>query len=75
MDKPYRPQITHATRPLTFQVEAVKVLFQTDVATGPGTSYVVSTDGQRFLINSRVPSTAPPSLGVIFNWPSLIRKR
>ena len=58
----------------TFEVQTVKALFQTTVAATGGVSYVVSDDGQQFLINSRVQSTAPPSLGVIFNWPALVRK-
>jgi len=58
-----------------FQVETATVLFQTSVTAGPGTPFVVSPDGQRFLINSTVPSTDPPSLSVVFNWPALTRKK
>jgi Tol biopolymer transport system component len=58
----------------TFRVETAKALFQTTVAATAGSSYVVSDDGQWFLVNSRAQSTSPPALGVIFNWPALVRK-
>jgi Tol biopolymer transport system component len=58
-----------------FTVQGVRELFQTHAVVGPGTPFVVSHDGKRFLINSTIPSTDPPSLNVIFNWPALIRKK
>jgi serine/threonine protein kinase len=58
-----------------FQVGASTALFQTTVKPGPGTPYIVSQDGRRFLINSTIPSTDPPSLSVVFNWPALTRKK
>jgi len=61
--------------PSGFHVDATTTLFQTAVVPGPGTPYVVSPDGRRFLINSTIPSTDPPSLSVVFNWPALLRKK
>ena len=58
-----------------FQVVSTQALFQTTVTPGPGTPYVVSPDGQRFLINSTIPSTDPPSLSIVFNWPALVQKK
>ncbi len=58
-----------------FQVDKTQTLFQTTVTPGPGVPYVVSADGQRFLINSIVPSSDPPSLSIVFNWPALITKK
>ncbi|MEO6223508.1 MAG: protein kinase [Vicinamibacterales bacterium] len=57
-----------------FRVGSVEVLFPTGVIIGPGVPYVVSPDGKRFLINSTIPSTDPPSLSVIFNWPAMVRR-
>ena len=56
----------------TIQIETAKELFDTGVVEDPGSPFVVSDDG-RFLINTAVPSSAPPSLHVVFNWPSLIK--
>lgn len=58
-----------------FEVKATSALFQTSVMPGPGTPYIVSNDGQRFLINSTIRSTDPPSLSVVFNWPALIGRK
>jgi hypothetical protein len=56
-------------------VQGIKELFQTHAVVGPGTPFVVSHDGKWFLINSSIPSTDPPSLNVIFNWPALLKKK
>ena len=56
-------------------VAAAEPLFQTAAIPGPGYLYDVSADGQRFVINSAVSSTAPPSLTIVFNWPQLLTKR
>jgi len=39
-----------------------------------GIPYDVSPDGQRFLINTFVDQTTPPSISLILNWPALIKK-
>ena len=56
-------------------VAAAEPLFQTTAVPGPGYPYDVSADGQRFVINSAVSWTAPPSLTIVFNWPQLLTKR
>jgi Tol biopolymer transport system component len=58
-----------------FDVDNPTALFQTDADRGPGPQFIVTNDGQRFLVNSEVPSTEPASLSVVFNWQSLIRKK
>jgi Tol biopolymer transport system component len=50
-------------------------LFQTEAVNTPGSIYVVTPDGTRFLVNSMIPSTTPSMLNVIVNWPSLIPKK
>jgi Tol biopolymer transport system component len=57
------------------RVESTTALFQTDAVVGPAPPFVVSADGERFLINSTIPSRTPPTLSLVFNWPSLIKKR
>jgi hypothetical protein len=52
-------------------------LFETKMSTVMNTSmvrnqYVVTRDGQRFLINQ--PTGDPPAITVIVNWPSLLKK-
>ena len=50
-------------------------LFQTNLAHRPGPPYDVSADGERFVINTRLASNAPPSLTVVVNWPQIaVRK-
>ena len=52
----------------SFEVGAVKPLFQTR-AVGPlGSPYDVSADGQRFLINTRPEQTAAVPITVVMNW-------
>jgi hypothetical protein len=34
----------------------------------------VSADGQRFLVNTALPSRAPASLNLIVNWPALLAR-
>jgi eukaryotic-like serine/threonine-protein kinase len=49
-------------------------LFQTAAVTTPGSSYDVTPDGRRFLVNTAIPSGIQPSLVVLSNWPALIKK-
>jgi Tol biopolymer transport system component len=58
-----------------FAVAAAVPLFQTAAVPGPGTSYDVSPDGERFVINTASVSTAPPSLTIVVNWPQLLPKQ
>jgi hypothetical protein len=59
----------------TLEVGVPKVLFQTHQPgfPGPRNMYAVSSDGQRFLINSLV-DAAPQPLSVIVNWPTELKK-
>ena len=57
-----------------FTVANAEELFQTNVARRPGAPFDVSADGERFVINTRLTSSAPPSLTVVFNWPQIARK-
>jgi eukaryotic-like serine/threonine-protein kinase len=59
----------------TLEVGVPKVLFQAHPLgfPGPRNMYAVSTDGQRFLINSLV-DAAPQPLNVIVNWTTELKK-
>jgi hypothetical protein len=59
----------------TFEVDNPTLLFQTDADRGPGPQFIVTNDGQRFLVNSEVPSTDPGTLSVVFNWQTLLKKK
>jgi len=39
-----------------------------------GIPYDVSADGQRFLVNTFLDQTTPPSISLVLNWPRLIKK-
>jgi serine/threonine protein kinase/Tol biopolymer transport system component len=61
----------------TFEASMPIRLFETKMSTVMNTSmvrnqYVVTRDGQRFLINQ--PTGDPPAITVIVNWPSLLKK-
>ncbi len=57
-----------------FNVGASEKLFQTTAVRTPGSSYDVTPDGSRFIVNTTIPTGEPPSLVVISNWPALIKK-
>jgi len=38
-----------------------------------GIPYAVTSDGQRFLVNTLIESGAPASISLVLNWPSLLR--
>ena len=59
----------------TFTVAAAEPLFLTTAMPGPGFPYDVSLDGERFVINSAISSSAPPMLTIVFNWPQLLTKQ
>ena len=47
----------------------------TAAASGNNHSYVVTRDGQRFLVNARPPgSGSAESLTVVVNWPATLQK-
>jgi dipeptidyl aminopeptidase/acylaminoacyl peptidase len=49
-------------------------LFKIEVPPDPGTSFDMTADGQRFIVNARQPSRMPPSLNVIVNWAELVQR-
>jgi dipeptidyl aminopeptidase/acylaminoacyl peptidase len=55
-----------------FEVGAVRPLFESRRREGGSSSYDVSVDGQRFLVNSVVDESAPVTL--LVNWPALLKK-
>jgi eukaryotic-like serine/threonine-protein kinase len=56
-------------------ITGTEALFQTKPAPGPGTAFDMTADGQRFVVNSVIATTMPPSLIVLYNWPALIRNK
>lgn len=57
-----------------FQPGATRALFRVDAQPGPGAPFALSADGQRLIVNVAIPSGIPPSLTLVVNWPSLVRK-
>jgi Tol biopolymer transport system component len=60
-----------------FRPGAPKPLFQTRlVETSPWNTrqYDVTPDGQRFLLNQRLPDNTDAPITVVFNWPKLLQK-
>jgi hypothetical protein len=57
----------------TFEVGAVKPVFQTPI-TGGRSQYDVSPDGQRFLINVVAGQTAAAPITVTLNWTAGLKK-
>lgn len=58
-----------------FTVAAAAPVFQTTAVQGPGTPFDVSADGERFVINSAISATGPPSLTIVLNWPQILTKQ
>jgi Tol biopolymer transport system component len=59
----------------TFEVDNAVPLFKTEADRGPGPQFIVTNDGQRFLVNSEVPTTDQGTLNVVFNWRALLKKK
>ncbi len=57
-----------------FQAAAPAGLFRVDTQASNGSVYDVTADGQRFIVNSPIPSKVPPHLVVIVNWPALMKQ-
>jgi hypothetical protein len=55
----------------SFEVGAVKTLFVTNQT---GTQYAVSTDGQRFLINTVPQQATSTPITVVLNWTAGLKK-
>jgi hypothetical protein len=58
----------------TFEVHAVKPLFETHIAMGGRYQYAVSADGQRFLINTVPEQAASAPITVVLNWTAGLKK-
>ena len=63
------------TPPPRAAVSAAEMLFHVNAAPGPGDPFDMTADGQRFIVNTSLPTAAPPSLVVLYNWPDLIKKK
>ena len=64
------------TRP-TFETTTVTPLFKTPLPASMNSyrmDYVPAADGQRFLMKVPVENTPPPSIIVVLNWPSLLKR-
>ena len=58
-----------------FRPGTPKSLFQTRLDLDPDLrQYDVTSDGQRFLLNQRLPDNPDAPITVIFNWPKLLQK-
>jgi hypothetical protein len=58
-----------------FTVGVPVPLFKTNLSAGPGVPYDMTSDGTRFIVNTRLPSRLPPSINVIVNWTELLPRR
>jgi hypothetical protein len=58
----------------SFEVGAVKPLFETRVVPTGGYQYDVSADGQRFLIDTVPEQAAPTPITVVLNWTAGLKK-
>ena len=58
----------------SFEVGAVKLLFETRAVTGLGHPYNLSADGQRFLINTAPEQAASAPITVVLNWTASLQK-
>lgn len=58
-----------------FEASAPKTLFQTEVVRHEAPNrYVVTGDGQRFLVNSPVGVVSQTPITVVLNWTALLKK-
>jgi Tol biopolymer transport system component len=60
-------------RSAAFEVGTSRLLFKTRVPTGLRSSYDVSPDGQRFLVNTLIEEAIGP-ITLLVNWPALVNK-
>ena len=54
------------------EVGATRALFQVHPPSQPGYPYSVTSDGQRFLVNTE--QAVPPPISVVMNWTALLKK-
>src|SRR5262249_30530126 len=59
-----------------FKFSVPKPIFQTQIDRGPYARYhyAVTTDGQRFLLNTPVEDAAPSPINVVMNWTAVLKK-
>jgi hypothetical protein len=56
-------------------VGEVRPLFDAVIpSSGRGVPYVVTADGQRFLLNTLIEGLTAPSMELIVNWPAILRE-
>ena len=58
----------------SFEIGAVKPLFEARPQTGQRYPYAVSADGQRFLINALPEQAASAPITVVLNWTAGLKK-
>jgi Tol biopolymer transport system component len=58
----------------SFEVRAVKPLFETRIVLGGRYQYAISADGQRFLINTPSEQAASAPITVVLNWTAGLKK-
>jgi Tol biopolymer transport system component len=58
----------------SFEIGAVKTLFETRAVTGLGHPFNVSADGQRFLINTLPEQSGSAPITVVVNWTAGVKK-
>ena len=58
----------------SFEVGAVKPLFETRAVVGLRNRYAVSADGLRFLINTAPEQAASAPITVVLNWTARLKK-
>jgi len=57
-----------------FEAGTPSPLFQVDHVPSAGPIFDVTADGQRFIVNTAVPSKVPPHVVVIVNWSALLKQ-
>ena len=56
-----------------FETGSPSPLFEVDFIPSAGAVFDVTPDGQRFIVNTAMPSKVPPHVVVIVNWPALLK--
>jgi hypothetical protein len=57
-----------------FEVGPVRQLFDTRAMLNHRSTYDVSPDGQRFLVNTLAEEAIPAPITLVVNWPALLKK-
>jgi Tol biopolymer transport system component len=58
----------------TFTAAAPRLLFRASFQPGGGVPYDVTPDGQKFIVNTALPSKGAPAFTIVVNWPALMEK-